>query len=59
MPPSYTVRMDAEWKVHANPTFTPIDAPDASLDRGYIIVRHHEFEARREATRMPSAISNT
>lgn len=44
--PSYAVRIDPDWKVHANPTFTPIDAPDAHIDRGYIIVRHHASEAQ-------------
>jgi hypothetical protein len=48
VPPSYTVRVDPNWTVHAHPTFTPIDAPDESLDRGYIIVRHHETEVHAQ-----------
>lgn len=46
--PTYTLRIDPQWKVHANPTFTAIDAPDAQMDRGYIIVRHHESEAHAQ-----------
>jgi hypothetical protein len=47
VPPSYTLRIDRYWKVYANPTFT-IDAPDANVDRGYIIVRHHESEGQAQ-----------
>lgn len=42
--PSYALRVDPDWKVHANPTFTPVDAPDAYIERGYVIVRHHDSE---------------
>jgi hypothetical protein len=48
VPPSYTLRIDRYWKVYANPTFTPIDAPDANVDRGYTIVRHHESEGQAQ-----------
>lgn len=44
--PSYALRVDPNWKVHANPTFTPIDAPVTDMDRGCIIVRHHDSEAQ-------------
>ena len=47
-PICYTLGRPKVWKLHANPTFTPISAPDPTVDRGWLIVRHHRTEGQAQ-----------
>ena len=40
-PTAYILEEPAHWRVHARPTITAINAPEADKDFGWIIVRHH------------------
>ena len=51
-PPGYTLKYSLDWKTHANPTFTPIGAPDANIDQGWVIVST-PFNARTSG-RLPT-----
>ncbi len=47
-PVCYTLGHPTIWKRHANSSFTPIDAPDPSIDQGWLVIRHHRSGEEEE-----------